>query len=370
MSAASVGGAAARPTGRPARWPRATVVSYALLVVYGLLLVALSWHRWGAPVNDVGLDLGVAQRWLHGALPYRDVRYWYGPLGIGVIAAAFAMFGASLFVAACVGFAQTIVIAELTRRIARTWLPAPAAAAVVAVVLSIGFSGSLFNFVLPHTFAATMGTATLLGVILALTNRRWFVAGLCVGLAALTRPEFLAFGVAAVAGAALGAVREEGWKPALRGAVSGAVGTVVVAGPVLAFFAAKAGLHKVLLENIFPVEFLRVSGSTFEHDRHPFDLTSFGTLLLRGVVITAAVLVFFVLWALVVDRARDGRSVAERLRLQPVRVVAIGVGAAVLAMLLAVVGGDAHQPIDLTKSDTTRFLIPMTALPAVALATA
>jgi hypothetical protein len=343
---------------------RASLVSWAVLVLYVVVLLVVSWRRWGNPLGDVGLDLTVASGWLDGILPYRDVRYWYGPLGIGVLSTAFAVFGSHLWVATVVGLTQTALIAELTRRLARRWLAVPASLGVVAVVLGIGFSGTLSNFTMPHTFAATTGLIALLFALLALSHERFALAGLAVGASALSRPEFFAFGVAAVGGAALGAWRQENLAAALRETAKAVGTTLLVAVPVLGYFAIEAGAYRVFFENIFPLEFLRTVGATFEHDQHPFDLPSLGTLLVRGAVLAAAVWAFMAAWSAVGAR-RAGAAI--ELPGSPVRILGGALAVIVIGMGLAVVGGDGGQPVSLVKSDVTRFLFAMTALPAVGL---
>ena len=62
--------------------------------------------------------------------------------------------------------------------------------------MAIGFSGTAFNFILPHTNSATFGLLGLLVVLLALTRDRLWVAGVALGAVGLTRPEFLAVAAA------------------------------------------------------------------------------------------------------------------------------------------------------------------------------
>ena len=46
----------------------------------------MSWRKWGTPEIDAGVDLTTAAQAVHGHLPYDDVRYFYGPLGIYALA--------------------------------------------------------------------------------------------------------------------------------------------------------------------------------------------------------------------------------------------------------------------------------------------
>ena len=340
---------------------------WALLAAYAALLLALSWQRWGNPLMDPGLDLTVAAGWLDGVMPYRDVRYWYGPLGIGALSGTFAVFGTSLASAYGFGLVQTAVIAELWRRLARRWLPNSVALAGVAVVLAIGFSGSLFNFQLPHTASATTGLIALLAALLAMADRRPWLAGLAIGACALTRPEFLAFGVAAAGGMAFGL-----WRTESLGAAAGAVArmaatALLVAVPVLGFFAAEAGADRFFFENIVPIEFLEVS-ATFEKAWHPYDLPSLGTLLLRGVVVLGGALTLLRLAEAWGGATQGGVRSGRRLQIVagPIAAFAVAVVAsALVATALGLVGGDAGQPVRAVASDLGRLLFPMTALPAL-----
>ena len=145
---------------------------WALLAAFVVVLLAMSWQRWGTPTGDPGLDLTVAADWTDGVFPYRDVRYWYGPLGIAGLAGAFAMLGTSLWTVYLFGFLQTLVIAELWRRLARHWLPSAIVAAGLAVLHPIGFRGSRFHLHRSHTARAPAGLTALLGTHLLAADRR------------------------------------------------------------------------------------------------------------------------------------------------------------------------------------------------------
>ena len=347
---------------------------WALLAAFVAVLLAMSWQRWGTPTGDPGLDLTVAADWVDGVFPYRDVRYWYGPLGIAGLAGAFAVLGTSLWTVYLFGFLQALVIAELWRRLARHWLPSAVVAAGLAVVLAIGFSGSLFNFIVPHTASATTGVMALLATMLAAANRRWAWAGVAVGAAALTRPEFLAFAIAALGGGVLGVLRDGGgWqlRPAARAAALAVPGILLVGGLGLWFFASKAGWDRLITENLFPVEFLGEVGTSFEEEWHPNDLAALGTLVLRGVIVAGGA--FALLRATEAWQTATGAGVGGGRRLRivagPLLVfVAVVAVTAVLATALAALAGDPGEPLRLVADDAARLLLPMTALAAVGLA--
>lgn len=354
--------------------------------------MALSWQRWGNPVSDPGLDLVVARDWLHGVEPYRDVRYWYGPLGIGLLAGTFGLLGSSLAAAFAYGVLQTVAIAALCWQIAKRWLPIWVTAAAVGVVLAIGFSGSLFNFQLPHTASATTGLIALLLTLLAVAAGRPWLAGLAVGLAALTRPEFLAFAVVAVVGGALGTwrgtgrsgaesggpEREEqsapaagGFKAAMLFGLKAVPGALLAAVPVLGWFAYRAGAERLFTENLFPVDFVRTVGTTFEQQWHPYDLISVGNLALRGVLVAGAA--FALLRSIEAWRGArgaglgTGRVVRSAAGPWLVWLAALAVAVAV-AVVCGALQGDPGASLREVKDDVVRLLAAMTVLPAVAFA--
>jgi 4-amino-4-deoxy-L-arabinose transferase-like glycosyltransferase len=274
-----------RPTTRERVTTRAigdrTVVT--VLVVLFAGLVAVTWRKWGMPEGDAGAELTTADLIKHGALAYRDVRYFYGPLGLYSLALAFKMFGTSFTVAYGFGLAQAAAIFVSFYVLARQWLAPLVAGLSTAVLLGIGFSGNSFNFILPHTNSATFGILTLLLMLLALRRGQLAWAGVAAGLVALTRPEFLA--VAAGTGVAylIAAWRIEGRQAALAAAWRLAVPSIGIAVVVYGWFAAKVGLHNLLFENLWPAKFLQ-AGIHTESNWMPLSLASVFGLLARAAV--------------------------------------------------------------------------------------
>ena len=134
-------------------------------------LTALTWRKWGVPEIDAGAELTTADLIKHGAVAYQDVRYYYGPLGLYSLALSFKLFGTSFTTAFAFGLAQTAAIVAAFYVLARQWLAPLVAGLASAVLLAIGFSGTAFNFVLPHTNSATFGMLCLLLMLLALAAR-------------------------------------------------------------------------------------------------------------------------------------------------------------------------------------------------------
>ena len=77
---ASSRGDAAGAGGRdPAGIAAPTCWRLARLALGLLLLTVLTWKKWGNPALDAGAELTTAERIADGAVPYRDIRYFYGP---------------------------------------------------------------------------------------------------------------------------------------------------------------------------------------------------------------------------------------------------------------------------------------------------
>ena len=121
---------------------------------------------------------------MHGHLPYEDGRYFYGPLGVYTLTGAFKLFGTSLTTAYALGLTVTLAIGVSFYALARQLLRPLAAGLATAVLVAIGFSGTQFNFVLPHTNSATFGLLLLLLELLALARGRPLLAGIAIGLPA------------------------------------------------------------------------------------------------------------------------------------------------------------------------------------------
>ena len=339
------------------RLSRGDVRALTALLVWLVLLTILSWKAWGNPELDPGNDLTVADLVAHGDLAYADVRYFYGPAGLYSLAAFFRVFGTSFTVAFAFGYLQTVLILAAFYALARHWLRPAYAGLATAALASIGFSGTLFNFVLPHTNAATFGLLFLLFQMLAVTRGRWAVAGLAAGATALTRPEFAGFAVAVAAGAALGTWRAADVRAALGVALRQALPATTLAVAVLGAFAIPVGIHRLLFENIVPLDFLRVSGLRFQEGWAPYNFSSLVEISLRGLIYGG------LLGALALTAAewRRRRGPARALSPWPLAVALLGLAAidAVLRVTGAFPGSRAE-----VEEECTRLLIGMSWLPA------
>ena len=351
----------------PSRRAPGDRVVLALLALCFAGLAALTWRKWGVPEIDAGAELTTADLIKHGAVAYRDVRYYYGPLGLYSLALSFRVLGTGFTTAFAFGLVQTAAILAVFYALARQWLVPLVAGLATAVLLAIGFSGSTFNFILPHTDSATFGVLCLLLMLLALARERALLAGLAAGLVALTRPEFLA--VAAGAGVAYAVAtwrvsgRARAWSVAWRLALPAIVVPVVVLG----LFAEQAGLSKLVTENLWPVKFLHGGVGTEKHWA-PFDLSSLMGLLGRGTLyggLLAAVVASVTGWR---ARRQSGAGFPSRLfALWPLAAAVVGIALLDGALRASGVLAGQRTAIEL---EARHLVLGMSWLPALGLAVA
>lgn len=332
------------------------------LVLLFVLFAGLSWRAWGVPSVDAGHELNVAGTLASGGRPYGDIRYFYGPVGLYALGGAFAVFGTGFTTAFAFGLFQAGAIIAAFYALARQLLSVVPAAIATAIVAAIGFSGTAFNFVLPHTNSGTFGILFLLLMLLGLKRERLVLAGLAAGVVGLTRPEFAA--VAALAGLAylVGFGRQHGVRAALRALVPLALPALVVAGGALALLASSVGAERLFAENLWPVDFLRIAGFSSQHSWAPMDLESVvATIARAGVYCT--MLAAVVGAALLFSQAPDRKQ--RLLALWPLP-------AAVVALLIADAAWKASglwaPAQSAVQHEATHLLIGMSWLPALGFA--
>ena len=258
-------------------------LAIALLAACFAALTALTWRRWGVPELDAGAELTTADLVKHGASLYSDVRYYYGPLGLYSLALAFKVFGTSYTTAFGFGLLQAAAILGAFYALARQWLAPLAAGLSTAVLMAIGFSGTAFNFVLPHTNSATIGLLCLLLGLLALSRERLLGAGFALGLVGLTRPEFVAVAAGAAVAFLIARWRFEGRAAMLGAAWRIALPAIAVPAVVLGWFASRIGVHTLIAENLWPVKFIS-GGAKTESGWIPLTPASFVGLAARAAI--------------------------------------------------------------------------------------
>jgi hypothetical protein len=332
-----------------------------LLLLFALL-AGLSWRAWGVPSVDAGHELNVASSLASGGQPYGDIRYFYGPVGLYAMGGTFAAFGAGFSTAFAFGLLQAAAILAAFYALARQVLTVLPAAISTALVAAIGFSGTAFNFVLPHTNSATFGILFLLLMLLALARERLVPAGLAAGVVGLTRPEFVA--VAGLAGLAylVGVARQHGIRAALRDLLPLALPALLLAGGVLALLANSVGSERLFAENLWPVDFLRIAGFGAQQSWAPMDFESLvATIARAGIYCTmlAAVLTAALLFS-------DAKDTGSRLRaLWPLPAAALVLLVLDVAWRAAGLFAPAQAAV---QEEATHLLIGMSWLPALGFA--
>ena len=227
------------------RWGMRDLVSGVLLLALALYYLAVSWRKWADPLVDFGRELYTPWRLAGGAVMYRDVDGFYGPLSQYFNGIVFAIFGPSLTTLVAVNLIVfTAIVALLYFCCRRAWGALAAFVASALFISVFGFSQHVlagnFNYATPYAHETTHGVLVCLALVAVLA--RWlerptvrtsaFVGGL-VGLTAILKPEImLAAGLLLLTGLVLHGWRH-GWPRAAHwGAL--AVGLVV---PSVGFFA-------------------------------------------------------------------------------------------------------------------------------------
>jgi hypothetical protein len=201
---------------RVARTP--TLKSLAPVAVLAPVFVALaawSWRRWPDLLVDFGQQLYIPWRLTAGERLHQEITLLHGPLSQYLNALWFVLFGTSFTVLIIVNLIVLALLTWIVYRIVRL-VGSPLTATVSCVVLLcvFGFSQYLttgnYNYIAPYTHESTHGMLLAAGMILALAHaldggrpRAWAIAGLCLGLAVLTKVDVaLAAMATAVAGVA------------------------------------------------------------------------------------------------------------------------------------------------------------------------
>jgi hypothetical protein len=286
-----------RPAGRTAaggrEWARriaAATDAQALvaIAIFFAFSALLSWKAWGVPSVDAGHELNVAAALAEGHQPYLDIRYYYGPVGVYALGGAFALFGTSFTVAFAFGLAQAAAIIGVFYALSRRLLGVVPSLLATLIVTAIGFSGSAFNFILPHTNSGTFGILFILLMLLALSRERLLWAGFAGGVVCLTRPEYVAVAVAACLAYLVGVWKQGGLRPALSAAWRLALPAIVVVGAVFGFLAHEVGASRLFSENLWPKQFLSVAGFKSQEAWAPLDFESIVATLARATVYLSA----------------------------------------------------------------------------------
>ncbi len=185
----------------------------ALLGLFALSawFIFVSWRKWPDALIDFGRELYTPWRLAGGAVLYRDVDSYYGPLSQHFNALLFSIFGPGLMVLVAANLVVFAAIVALLYTLCRRAWGRPAALGGSAVFIAVfGFSQLIgtgnYNFATPYAHETTHGFLVCLILVTALA--RWMcapgpavsaAAGLLWGMTAVLKPEFMLAGGAVTA---------------------------------------------------------------------------------------------------------------------------------------------------------------------------
>ncbi len=183
---------------------RKEIAAVLLPVIAAVASLAVSWQRWINPFVDSGRELDVPWRLAQGEWLYRDITYYYGPLGPWVNALALRLFGNRWLVLETVCGALSVVIFWLLFRITRragSLLSATVAVTLAAALCMGAPRGGAFIF--PYSSSSLFALAGCLLTIDAATGeprRRWLIAlGIAIALASRVEVGAAAGGIVLLA---------------------------------------------------------------------------------------------------------------------------------------------------------------------------
>lgn len=256
-----------------------------IMVLLFLVLLSLTWARWGDPVVDTGRELEVAWKASMGWMLYRDMAYNYGPFSPYLNALFLMLFGTKLNAIVLCGILSAALGAWLTFRVCQLYLDRIPSLLMVGVFLfefafQHYYANGNFNFILPYSFPAVHATLAALGVLLLLKRhldngkRAPLVgAGVLVGLAFLCKVE-IAGAIAvptALAPLALGLRSGKSMKAVLIDAASWAMPMVLVTMAGFLPFITSASFHQVVWENVFKPQLVDFRANVFFMERLGFE---------------------------------------------------------------------------------------------------
>ena len=151
-----------------------TTVHLLALAALAAYCVATSWRRWPDPLTDFGNELYRPWRISQGAVLYRDMDSFYGPLSQYINATIFALFGSGMM---HLVWANLIVLGAILMTLYcllhRAWGGCAALLASTLFLNVFGFSDSNYNYVAPYSHETTHGLLILLLLLAAL--ERWLM---------------------------------------------------------------------------------------------------------------------------------------------------------------------------------------------------
>ena len=257
----------------------ADVLAIGALTLLALVVAAVTWNSWGDLNSDTGYDLVAGQRVANGEIPYRDFVYYYGPLAPYLAGLATLIGGAGIAAGVVLGFVLTGLILAATYALARKVVGPAGAFLAAAVTVGVAFIPDNYSYILPHTFAATLGTLGLLVLLLCIaryaettSSPSLIAAGCAAGMLTLTKPEAMVAGYVA-AGTWLVLRARSGARFRREIALFG-IPALAVPAAVYGALATVVSPHDLLLENLYPVDMLRAGGDRLIDARMPLTASS------------------------------------------------------------------------------------------------
>ena len=172
-----------------------------------ILLSWMSWRKWPDPLIDFGQQLYVPWRLSRGAVLYHDVSYVYGCLSVCYHAVLFKIFGVSLNVLLVSNFLILIflllLVYYLFLKCSDVWTATTIGLALTVLAFGQFLDVGNYNYICPYSHEEFHGI--VLAVVMMACLARWLstgrklplaLAGGCLGLIFLTKPEVFVGAVA------------------------------------------------------------------------------------------------------------------------------------------------------------------------------
>jgi hypothetical protein len=223
------------------------IAGLVILTALAVASLAVSWRKWPDPLIDFGRELYTPWRLANGAVLYRDVDAFYGPLSQYFNALLFALFQPGLMVLVAANLVVfTAIVALLYLLCRRAWGVVAALSGSALFIALFGFSQFVvignYNYAAPYSHEVTHGLLLCLALTFVLlkwrdkaTPFRAFLAGAFLGLTALLKPEILlAAGLVTVAAAI--ALCRDGRRPSAATIAIWALGVLLPTAGFTAFF--------------------------------------------------------------------------------------------------------------------------------------
>jgi 4-amino-4-deoxy-L-arabinose transferase-like glycosyltransferase len=218
-----------------------------LLLVLFTVLLAVSWQRWTSVIADSGRELDLPLRLLRGEALYRDVHFLYPPFSPYFNALLYRLFGPHLGVLQISGALCSLLLVWLCYRLTRRLLNERESALAVGGVLVWCVFKPAGNLISPYSYAALhalLFALTAVWLTLRYVEREQLkylcYAGLCLGLAAVTKQEFALAGALTVT-AAVAFVHRYDWRALMRGVAWAAIPALLITLPVYGWLLQRFG---------------------------------------------------------------------------------------------------------------------------------